>query len=45
MRRLIVNAILWLAKVEVPAGGVKSEITEEDLKVNLDPKRRRQRRR
>ncbi len=37
-RKLVLNAILWTAKVEVPANGVQSEITQEDLKKNLDPK-------
>jgi hypothetical protein len=37
-RRTVLNAILWLAKMEVPAGGVKSVVTEADLAANLDPK-------
>lgn len=37
-RRLVLNAILWLAHVDVPAGGVQSEITAADLLRNLDPK-------
>lgn len=37
-RRLVLNAILWLARVEVPAGGVSSAVTAADLAVNLDPK-------
>ncbi len=37
-RRLVLNAILWLAKVEVPPGGVESRVTAEDLAANLDPK-------
>jgi type 1 glutamine amidotransferase len=37
-RRLVVNAILWIAKVEVPPAGAKCDITPEDLKANLDPK-------
>ncbi|HYG21316.1 MAG TPA: ThuA domain-containing protein [Verrucomicrobiae bacterium] len=41
MRKLMLNAILWVAKVEVPANGVESTITEEDLTQNLDQKRRR----
>ena len=35
-RRIVLNAILWLAKLEVPVGGVKSEVTAEDLAANLD---------
>ena len=38
-RKLMLNAILWVAKVEVPADGVNSTITAEDLKANLDKKR------
>lgn len=37
-RKLILNALFWTAKAEVPADGVVSTITEEDLKKNLDPK-------
>jgi hypothetical protein len=37
-RKLVLNAILWLAKVEVPADGVASRVTTEDLAANLDPK-------
>ncbi len=38
LRKLVLNAILWTAKVEVPAEGVPSQVTAEDLKQNLDPK-------
>jgi type 1 glutamine amidotransferase len=37
-RKLVLNAILWIAKAEVPAGGVGSSLTPPDLKLNLDPK-------
>jgi hypothetical protein len=37
-RKLVLNAILWTAKAEVPANGVESKVTEEDLAANLDPK-------
>jgi hypothetical protein len=37
-RTLVLNAILWTAKVDVPSTGTKSEVTEEELKMNLDPK-------
>jgi len=37
-RRVMLNALLWIAKVNVPAGGVVDKITADDLKVNLDPK-------
>jgi type 1 glutamine amidotransferase len=38
-RKLMLNAILWTAKADVPNEGVASKVTEEDLKKNLDPKR------
>jgi putative membrane-bound dehydrogenase-like protein len=37
-RKLVLNALLWTAKVEVPAKGVESAVTAEDLEANLDPK-------
>jgi len=37
-RRLVLNAILWVAKVEVPKNGVESKVTDEDLMANLDLK-------
>ncbi len=37
-RRLVLNAIVWTAKLEVPAGGVQSTVTEDDLKKGLDKK-------
>lgn len=38
LRKLVLNAALWLAKMEVPANGVASTVSEADLKANLDPK-------
>ncbi len=40
-RKLMLNAILWTAHVEVPPDGVNSTVTPEDLKANLDPKGKR----
>lgn len=40
-RKLVLNAIMWSAKAEVPADGVASKITEEELAANLDPKQPR----
>ena len=37
-RKVVLNAILWSAKAEVPATGVASMVTPEDLRKNLDPK-------
>jgi type 1 glutamine amidotransferase len=39
-RKLVLNAILWTAKVEVPRDGVQSEVTPEELTQNLDQKKR-----
>jgi type 1 glutamine amidotransferase len=41
VRRLVTNAILWSAKVEVPAAGAKVELGPADLNVNLDDKRKK----
>lgn len=38
-RKLVLNALLWTAKVDVPEGGVKSSVTADELKANLDPKK------
>ena len=37
-RKLVLNAILWTAKVEVPADGVQSSVSEAQLESNLDDK-------
>ena len=37
-RKVVLNAILWIAKVEVPENGLDCVVTEEDLTGNLDPK-------
>jgi len=42
-RKIMLNALLWMAKVDVPAGGVKDNITEAELTQNLDDKKRRDR--
>jgi hypothetical protein len=39
-RKVVLNALLWMCKAEVPDGGVKSEVTQDDLKANLDPKKK-----
>ena len=38
-RKTILNALLWLAKVEVPKNGVESKVTKEELDANLDVKK------
>jgi hypothetical protein len=37
-RKVVLNAMLWIAKVDVPSGGVQSTVAPEDLAANLDPK-------
>ena len=37
-RKVMLNALLWIAKVDVPPRGVEDTITPADLTVNLDPK-------
>jgi hypothetical protein len=38
LRRLVVNGILWSAKVPVPAGGAKVDLDPDDLMTNLERK-------
>jgi type 1 glutamine amidotransferase len=42
-RKLVLNAILWVARVDVPENGVASRVTPEMLDANLDPKPPRKR--
>jgi len=37
-RKVVLNALLWVAKVDVPPSGVESTVSKEDLEANLDPK-------
>ena len=37
-RKTILNALAWVAKAEVPEGGIESKVTKEQLDQNLDPK-------
>jgi len=39
-RKLVLNAILWTAKLDAPSNGVESSVSEDELKQNLDPKGR-----
>ncbi len=40
-RKLVLNAIVWTARVEVPKGGVNAgKVTKEELNKNLDPKKK-----
>jgi hypothetical protein len=37
-RKTVLNALVWVAKAEVPANGIESHVTQADLDANLDPK-------
>ncbi len=37
-RKVVLNGLLWLAKVEVPANGVESMLSSGELMLNLDDK-------
>lgn len=37
-RKLVLNAIVWSAKLEVPSSGITCHLTDDDLTANLDPK-------
>lgn len=37
-RKTILNSLAWIAKAEVPAGGLESTVSAADLDANLDPK-------
>ena len=37
-RKVVLNALLWVAKVDVPKNGVESKVTAEQLAANWDPK-------
>lgn len=39
-RKVVLNALVWLAKLDVPAGGIESTVTDADLDENLDPKKK-----
>jgi type 1 glutamine amidotransferase len=40
-RKVVLNALLWIAKVDVPARGVEDRIADADLTQNLDDKKKR----
>ena len=39
-RKVVLNALLWICKVDLPADGVESGVSDEDIKANLDPKKK-----
>ncbi len=39
-RKVVLNALLWLCKVDVPKDGVESTVSDDDIKANMDPKKK-----
>ncbi len=39
-RKVVLNALLWICKVEVPKDGVASSVSDEEIAANLDPKKK-----
>jgi hypothetical protein len=37
-RKVVLNALLWICKADVPPDGVASHVSEADMVANLDPK-------
>jgi hypothetical protein len=37
-RKAVLNALVWICKLDVPKDGVESKVSDEDIKANLDPK-------
>jgi Trehalose utilisation len=37
-RKVVLNALLWICKVDVPKTGVESRVSDTDIAANLDPK-------
>ena len=40
VRKIVLNALVWVAKAQVPEGGVESKVSKEELNLNLDRKGR-----
>ncbi|MGL4401555.1 MAG: ThuA domain-containing protein [Luteolibacter sp.] len=40
-RKVVLNAMLWICKSEVPVKGVPSTVTAEEMAANLDPKQKK----
>jgi type 1 glutamine amidotransferase len=38
VRKAVLNALVWVTKLEVPANGIESKVSDEELTANLDPK-------
>ena len=39
-RKVVLNAIVWIAKADVPSDGVKCELSSDELVANLDSKKK-----
>ena len=39
LRKVVLNALLWISKIAPPPGGVESTVTKEELNQNLDLKK------
>ena len=37
-RKVVLNSLVWLAKMDVPSKGIESRVSPADLEANLDPK-------
>jgi Trehalose utilisation len=37
-RKVVLNALAWICKLDVPKDGVQSSVTDEEIRQNLDPK-------
>jgi len=40
-RKIVLNALVWLVKLDVPKDGIASELSTEALQANLDPKKKK----
>ncbi|MFO0823232.1 MAG: ThuA domain-containing protein [Gemmataceae bacterium] len=40
-RKVVLNALLWICKLEVPKDGVESSVSDDDIAANLDPKNKK----
>ena len=39
-RKTVLNALVWISKLDVPEGGIESVITQADMDAKLDPKQK-----
>nr|WP_255712574.1 ThuA domain-containing protein [Rhodopirellula sp. JC740] len=40
-RKVVLNTLVWTAKGDVPSNGIESTVTQDELDLNLDPKKPR----